>query len=155
MGVQIHNAHGNAGASACGRRVSPSYYDAAWGFFVIYLHVAKQRSYSNVVPRPHAHPTYPSDEDDAGCAWRIGAASNVRSRRCYLAEERSTRHKGKSQPFILRRQMAGDHSSTTLTLTDMSSLCSSRASVFLVCFSNGMFRSSNSDQIDSLSSPAV
>lgn len=90
-------------------------------------------------------------------AWRIGAASNVRGRRCNLAEERSNsgRHKGKSQAFILRRQMAGDHSSTTLTLTDMSSLCSSRASVFLVCFSNGMFRSSNSDQIDSLSSPAI
>lgn len=33
----------------------------------------------------------------------------------------------------------------------MSSLSSRRAKVFLICFSSGIFRSSNSDQIDSQS----
>lgn len=39
------------------------------------------------------------------------------------------------------------------TLTDISSLCIRRLSVFRVCFSSGAFLDSNSDQIDSLSSP--
>ena len=48
----------------------------------------------------------------------------------------------------------GVYDSST-TLTDMFSLCSRRARVFRVCFSKGIFRSSNSDQIDSLSSPEI